>query len=605
MFLSADQGESNFNVEILPGFDGFYALNSWMPLTALVDTRLDSFSGRIEIKIPYGDLYTGLDSFYSVSRDIFLIGDQQKAFYFTLPVLQAGVLEICIYENNELVFSQDYELQTVNNNSHQLLIPGQSTDFDFLRQYSIEGKYKYQTNYIHPDFLPESFTGYNLIDSVIIHNITLDALSEIHSNALHSWIRNGGNLFITGSITHSGDLPSFFSNIIPVSIIGPVFSDLSSSEWFLDINTKDNKLVPVTRTKVRTGSKVILEAGGIPIIVSREAGYGNIYYISINPGDSIFKNWDNREIFWDYVFSIGRSKLNIAPVINPLPELNKLLLSEKLSLESFNISKFIYIIFPLIIFLLLIFFKRVNSRVLLIIILIYPIIWSSIIIIFLTPPSPYYFETEIISSTLNNNQGHLFTVGTFAVHDPGLYQLQFAAHVDFILPDNSQNINIKYSGMNPVINYQMDSWSKRSFYLSAAYFSNFRGTAYLKGNSVIVDINYSRLSGLKNPIITYRNKFTDNFILLNEKNKLYLSFDIYKDREESAIVTSKYPEYFLDFLSYLKEADFLKSISDRESIVLVMEVDDFVPLFITKTAISENKTFFILEIPLKELFYEE
>lgn len=603
-YLSADIGSDDFNIEIFPGFNTFYTLNSWMPLVVLVDTKLDSFSGKITVKLPYGDIYTGSDLFYLVSRDLFLTKGQQKVFQFTLPVVRSGVIEVSVYKEGKLIFTLNNELSTTHSKSHQLLIPGNSTDFDFLRQYSPESNNKYQTNNIHIDHLPETSAGYSSINSVIIHDTNLNVLSESHLNALVNWIRNGGNFFVTGSISHSGDLPNFISDILPVRIIGPVISNLSSSEWFKDISPKENIYLPVIRTRVRTGSKVILEAGGVPIIISREEGYGNIFYISLNPGDSNYINWINREAFWDFVFSLEKSEHDFFPVSNPLPKLNESLISEIPLDDSFKNSIIIYIIMPLIILLIIILIKKIQGRIFIFTILVYPVIWSLLIILFFKIPSPSYFETEIINSRLNNKHGHLFVTGTFAVYDPGMYNLKFSSAPDLILPGYDQNLSINYSELNSQINILMDPWSKQTFFMTTGYLADFSGLVKKKGNSIIIEIISSDPTKLLNPIISYKNKLTDEFILLNEKNKLVLSFDILKKRSEYEMDTSNYPKYFDNFLSYLKEANFLRSISDDESIVLIMEIDNFIPFTNIETGIIRNKTFLVLEIPLKEFLYE-
>ena len=115
----------------------------------------------ITLKLPYGDIYTNYGFHYSVSKELFLTAGQKKTLQFTIPLHQASMLEIFIEKDEETVFSDTFSLSPVSGRNHRLLIPGNSTDFDFLRNIIGEDGIKYQTIYTHPDMLPKTATGYS------------------------------------------------------------------------------------------------------------------------------------------------------------------------------------------------------------------------------------------------------------------------------------------------------------------------------------------------------------------------------------------------------------------------------------------------------------
>jgi hypothetical protein len=603
--LIAVAGEDNFTVEILPGFNGLYTINSWMPITVLIETNLTSFSGQITLKIPYGDLYSSKHSWYSVTKDLFLIEGQQKALQFTLPVLRSGMLETDISKNGKSVFKKTTELKTLNSGARQILIPGNSTDFDFLRQYSGNNGIKYQTNYIHPDLLPMSSKGYSLIDSVVLHGSRLSTLSEDRTEALLAWVRRGGDVFITGSVEHSGDLPVLISNLMPVNIIGPTFADLSDSEWFSDMEPDIIHSLPISRVRAVDSSDIVLEVDGNPIIVHSRQGYGNIYFISLDPGGKNFKNWKNRDIFWDYVFSLGNNERGFIPVKNPVLGLNDIFISEQFAEKILNKSNLLFVFIPLLCFYILISLKIVRGKVFAIFIIFYPIIWTVIIIFFFKVQGPEYFETAIISSRLNNVHGQLYTQGTFAVREAGIYNLKFLTNPDLLLPGNNQSIDIDYSGEKLKLKYLMNSWEKRDFFTENNYVSLSAGSASIRESDILIELVDPMISTFKTPVILYMNEFTDDFILLNEKDKLFISFKTNSVKNRTEQVYKNYPDYYLNFISFIKKNRFLSTVANSDSIFLIFEIQNFPYLLITDPDSAENKAFLILEIPDKDILYEE
>lgn len=603
--LFAVLGEENFTVEVLPGFNGFYTINSWMPITVLVETNLNSFSGYITLKIPYGDIYNTENSWYSVSKELFLVADQQKAVKFTLPVLKAGKLETELTGNGKSVFKKTTELITSISGARQILIPGNSTDFDFLRLFSGKKGIKYQTNYIHPDLLPTSLKGYSLIDSVVLHGARLGSLSEKQTEALLAWVGRGGGLFITGSLEHTWDLPPLIANLMPVNIIGPTFADLSSSKWFLGIDPDIIHSLPISRVSALDSSDVVLAVDGNPVIIHAGHGSGDIYFISLDPGEKNLKKWKNRDIFWDYVFSLGNNRQVFIPVKNPVSGINDLFIPKLNSEKVLINSNLLFILLPLLGFYILISLKFIRGNLFTFFIISYPLIWTLLIIFFLKIPGPAYFETVIIKSQLNNIQGQLYSQGTFAVRDAGLYNLRFLRNPDLLLPGDNQSLDIEYSGENLSLKYQMNSWGKRNFFTDSNYVSRINGSAQKRENDIFIELIDPKISTFNNPVIIHRNEFADDFILLNEKDKLFISLNTNSINYRSEMVYKDYPEYYLNFISFIKNNGFLDTVTEYDSIILIFEIQDFPCLLVTDPDSTKNKAFLILEIPEKDLLYEE
>ena len=605
MIISAEDRISDFNVEISPGFHGIYTTNTWIPISIFIETRLPSFTGRVILELPYGDLYSSEEFCYSVSKELFLTAGQKKNLQFTLPLHKVSKLKIFIKDNEETIFSETVNLSPVSKRNHRLLIPGNSTDFDFLREVIRNESIKYQTIYTHPDMLPETAAGYALIDSVVLHGTRLSGLKETRSNALRDWVENGGRLFITGSINRRGDLPSILSDFLPVDLIGPAFIDLSKSDWFSDIGTGNIKILPFARVQVRKDSTLILEADGNPVIVHREEGQGDVFYISINPGDPAYKNWKQKQAFWTYVLGLGGNSKPWFPVYNPLPKLNDLLIP-KVSKDHFTvIQNSLFIFIPLAGFILLIFLKGIPGRLLLILLGLYPLLWSLIIVIFFPVRQPAYFETDIISSRLNGSSGHIFVLGNLAVHDAGIYTLQFPFSPELVLPVGDQNMIVEYAGDQSALKFYMKSWARQGFFLDAGYIYDFSGSVRIDESNITAEIVYPAAASFKYPVIYYRNNYTDDFILLHENDRIYISFNAFSHRDENGISRTSFPEYYRKFLSCMEEAKFLNRITEEDSIVLIFQLEGFIPAVIPDTGRKENIAFVLLEIPVQEFIHEE
>ncbi|MCK5197655.1 MAG: hypothetical protein KAR21_04855, partial [Spirochaetales bacterium] len=230
--------------------------------------------------------------------------------------------------------------------------------------------------------------------------------------------------------------------------------------------------------------------------------------------------------------------------------------------------------------------------------------WSLIIVIFFPVKLPVYFETDIISSRLNETQGHLYVLGNLAVHDAGMHTLQFPFLPGLILPGHRQNMIVEYTGDKPVLKFYMDSWDRQGFFLDTEYIYDFSGSVRTSGTTITAEIVHPATS-LKYPIINYKNNYTDDFIFLPEKNRTYISFNTFSDRDENIISKTRVPEYYRNFLSYLEEVDFLKKIAEEDSIVLIFQLEEFIPAALPETNRMENIAFVLLEIPAQEFLHEE
>ena len=164
---------------------------------------------------------------------------------------------------------------------------------------------------------------------------------------------------------------------------------------------------------------------------------------------------------------------------------------------------------------------------------------------------------------------------------------------------------VEYTGDQPDLKFYMDSWDRQGFFLDAGFIYNFSGFVRTSGTNITVEIVYPATASLKYPIINYRNNYTDDFIFLHENDKIYISFNVFSDRDKNKISRTNLPEYYRNFLSYIEEVDFLNKITEEDSIVLIFQLEEFIPAALLDTNRKENKAFVLLEIPVQEFIYEE
>ncbi|MBN2146878.1 MAG: hypothetical protein JW726_05800, partial [Anaerolineales bacterium] len=155
--------------------------------------------------------------------------------------------------------------------------------------------------HIDPKALPDRAQGFEALDVLFFSDVDTGVLTFEQREALAGWLANGGLLVVSGGLgwqkTAAG-LASF----LPVE---PESSqDLSSLDSLSSFSRSQQPLpepaqaIPVASGTLLTGAMVLVEQNDVPIVIQRQYGLGEVYYLAFDPSAEPIKNWGGMIAFY-------------------------------------------------------------------------------------------------------------------------------------------------------------------------------------------------------------------------------------------------------------------------------------------------------------------
>jgi hypothetical protein len=155
--------------------------------------------------------------------------------------------------------------------------------------------------------LPEEARYFDGFDILIVSNYDTSRLSEKQINMLEEWIQKGNMLFIgTGenSVKTMSGLPDSFM-LIKKDGEGKAMPE--SLGKFIEKSSPAGNLNIITGKP--TEASVLLDTGGVPLVVSDRYGSGCITVLAFDPTLSPVSDWDNAGLFWQKLITEAYNKI--------------------------------------------------------------------------------------------------------------------------------------------------------------------------------------------------------------------------------------------------------------------------------------------------------
>jgi hypothetical protein len=283
------------------GFNGYFQLETWTPLTIVLENRGRATSGTLEVIVTSGSEY--LRNIYQTtySMDVELPYNSTKLCSFTILITSfTHDLIIRLQHAEETLLSRSINLRPYHTTQNLAIVLDDKTSPDFL---SALPQNLFSVN-VRPRFLPETWYGYEGVKMVIIDAGMLKRLREQQFQALLQWIKRGGYLVTAGGVNYGALLEERVQRLLPIHIGGhqQVF-ELQSLQDFCGQRLASTDPFLILRTSVED-SYVLVQEDDIPIITQKTIGVGKIIFVAFDLQNPPFSRWANRRMFWDNMLSL-------------------------------------------------------------------------------------------------------------------------------------------------------------------------------------------------------------------------------------------------------------------------------------------------------------
>jgi hypothetical protein len=287
---------SRLGIETVLGFSNTFRLAHWTPLVVTVTNRGGDVMGELEVEATSGDEFHGnlRTSFYR--RELELPGNARKRFHFTVFLESfTHPLVVRVTSGGRELARHTLDLRHRFSTSRLLLVLSRDANLDYLNDSKGESL---RVLYPHPELLPESWHGYDGVEALIVHGVSLELLSSRQYEALEKWLAQGGILAVSGGPDYSLLRTPRLAELLPAAPVGILrLPDGSAMSEALGEPLFAPRPFVIHRTTAERG-RSRRQIGDAPLVIERERGRGKVLYLTFDVAGYPFDQWTGMQRLW-------------------------------------------------------------------------------------------------------------------------------------------------------------------------------------------------------------------------------------------------------------------------------------------------------------------
>ena len=303
---------AGFSMDYSIGFNGYFQLNNWTPLSVVIDNRGRPASGKLEVIVTSGSEYHGDVYRTAYTTEVDLPQNSKKRYAFTILIKSyTHDLIIRLTQEDDLIFSRSIDLRPHFTEKYFAVVADNYVTPDIL---SVLPNHLYPAN-VRPHSLPETWYGYDSVKLLILYADTIRQLRDRQFQALIQWLKQGGYLIVGSGLNYGALGDRRLQDILPLRVAGHrQFSEIKSLVPFCGRKLTGNEPFLVLNARI-DNSHILVKENDIPLITRKNLELGQIIFLSFDYNTPPFSHWDGRRMFWNKILSlqpkIGRPRIEV------------------------------------------------------------------------------------------------------------------------------------------------------------------------------------------------------------------------------------------------------------------------------------------------------
>lgn len=291
------QDKSPITLTAKAGFDGYCKENRWIPVRVTVENTGKDAQARVQAAYP--NRRNGQTAF---GLDLPLPSGARKEFFlYVYPENYLQKLTVSVAENERTLVKRDLNLTCLG--AKNLLVgllsetPSNYASLSGLKP--LDGTAR--VIQLRPADLPDQSQGWQTLDALLVADADTGQLTSAQRAALGAWLAEGGKLLVAGGanwqITAAGLME--FLPLAPESNRRVETLSELQSYFHADSPLKDGAML--STGALHKDAQVLVEQDGLPLLARRSIGFGEVYYLSADPGLAPLKDWDGMEAVYSHL----------------------------------------------------------------------------------------------------------------------------------------------------------------------------------------------------------------------------------------------------------------------------------------------------------------
>jgi len=306
------------------GFNGLFLLNRWSPLSIILENRGRTTHGLLEVVVTSGSEYRRDVHDTTYSMDVELPTNSKKLYAFTIFIDSfTHPLLIRLKSAEKTVLSRSINLRPHYVTKPMVLFVGGRTPPDLSSMLPE----RVLPIISRPQFLPETWYGYDGVEMLIMHASAWKNLRERQYNALSEWLKGGGFLISSGGLNYGSFLKERIKRLLPIHILGlKRIVELNSLEQFCGQRLTSPDPFLLIKAEIED-AKALIKEGDIPVIIQKDIGRGRILFLAFDHQQPPFTEWSGRYPFWSTILTM-RPTADISNIDHKEQEILSSMISE-------------------------------------------------------------------------------------------------------------------------------------------------------------------------------------------------------------------------------------------------------------------------------------
>jgi len=301
---------AGFSLEYSIGFNGRFQVDSWTPLSVVIDNRGRAAAGRLEVIVTSGSEYHGDVHRTVYTAEVDLPQNSKKRYAFAVEIKSfTHDLIIRLRQQDELIYDKSIDLRPHFTEKKLAVVASNFVAPDVL---SVLPHHLYPVS-VRPNALPEDWYGYDSVNLLILDADTIRQLRNRQFQALTQWLNQGGYLIVGTGLNYGALGNSRLQSMIGIRIAGHrQLSELKSLGPFCSRELTGNDPFLVLDTRIENSTILALE-NDIPIVTRKNLAQGQIIFLAFDFNAPPFSRWDGRRLFWNKILAL--KPINDRPLI--------------------------------------------------------------------------------------------------------------------------------------------------------------------------------------------------------------------------------------------------------------------------------------------------
>lgn len=292
------QGE--LTMEARAGFDGYYKMGGWLPVTVVAANEGPPVEGHLQIEATDSGgrqvVYTQPAVLPTRSRKQFTL--------YTFVDTYTRELTVKLMQKDKLIAERKVAIEPLNAEDFLYVVVSDNTAaLNYLTGLPPVGKGRAHVAHLPLADLPAQGRALSSVDAIVLHNTDTAPLTDVQRAALRGWIAFGGHLIVTGG-PNAVPIAAGLGDLLPVQVNGTqTVADWGGLGDFAEAALGTDQPIVIAQAmpiglEGPWPARVLASTNDLPLIVSRPMDRGKVDYLAFDPDLDSIRSWSGHPKLW-------------------------------------------------------------------------------------------------------------------------------------------------------------------------------------------------------------------------------------------------------------------------------------------------------------------